>query len=508
MSRNQESQMKNKLLYAVAAIMMLFSTTKAVAATSKPYAVYCDGNKTLYFVHAQSEPDKNTPFRDEQYPTTVTSLNSDYFGGWGGADAENATKVIIEESFRKFTPETCLNWFYGLSKVTEIEGLGYINTSLVTTMSQMFRDCSSLTSIDLSSFIGINLSKVTNMSGMFRGCSALTSLDLSSLKTDNVNSMPNMFNGCSSLTSLTLWYNIDNVNADANGFEDIFKGCNSLKLDDLSWSESKSSALINFIDLIPGSPLIYVSNNMSEKDFVDKPIKDNIVVKGVCENLVIGDTDDNYHQLLLSVPYAFKANNLTIKRKFENDKPYTIFMPFAINASAYGTFWTGGELSDEGLTVYFSKLEVEVTEANKPYLFVPDKDYLEGITIEGTVSVNETSSGNENDGFNGVYEKKVFSADEIEQNRYYGWAGGEFLLASEGATVDAGRAYFKLPESNASNAPASLKVKLNENITTGISDINSDAIATDTPVYNLNGQRVNDSYKGIVVKNGVKILSR
>lgn len=498
MSRNQESQMKNKLLYAVAAIMMLFSTTKAVAATSNPYAVYCDGNKTLYFVHAQSKPDKNTPFRDEQYPTTVTSLNSDYFEGCVGA--ENATKVIIEESFNKFMPVTCLNWFYGLSKVTEIEGLGYINTSSVKTMSQMFRDCSSLTSLDLSSF---KTSNVTNMSGMFQGCSALTSLDLSSLKTDKVQFMLNMFNGCSSLTSLNLRYNnFDNV----TDYTNIFNGCNSLRLVDLSESESKSSALKNFIDPIPGSPLIYVSNNMSEEE--DKPIKDNIVVNGVCENLVIGDTDENYHQLLLSVPYAFTANNITIKRKFENDKPYTIFMPFAINATAYGTFWIGGKLSDDGSTVYFSKLDDEVTEANKPYLFVPDKDYRDGITIEGTVRVNETTSGNENDGFNGVYEKKVFSADEIEQNRYYGWAGGEFLLASEGATVDAGRAYFKLPESNASNAPASLKVKLNENITTGISDINSDATATDTPVYNLNGQRVTDSYKGIVVKNGVKILSR
>lgn len=494
MSRNQESQMKNKLLYAVAAIMMLFSTTKAVAAASNPYAVYCDGNKTLYFVHAQSKPDKNTPFRDEQYPTTVTSLNSDYFEGCVGA--ENATKVIIEESFNKFMPVTCLNWFYGLSKVTEIEGLGYINTSSVKTMSQMFRDCSSLTSLDLSSF---KTSNVTNMSGMFRGCSALTSLDLSYFETDKVNSMRDMFNGCSSLTSLNFCNIYTNNTLDVG---DMFTDCNNLRLVDLSKSKYTQANFRNITAQIPGNPLIFIPDNID----VVKTV--NIVVNGVCENLVIGDTDENYHQLLLSVPYAFTANNITIKRKFNNNIPYTLFMPFAINATAYGTFWTGGKLSDDGSTVNFSKHEDGVTVANQPYLFVPHKDYLEGITIEVPVSVNKTTPGNENDGFNGVYEKKVFSADEIEQNRYYGWAGGEFLLASEGATVDAGRAYFKLPESNASNAPASLKVKLNENITTGISDINSDATATDTPVYNLNGQRVTDSYKGIVVKNGVKILSR
>ena len=62
----------------------------------------------------------------------------------------------------------------------------------------MFRDCSSLISIDLSSF---NTTNVNNMSSMFDGCSSLTSIDLSSFNTTNVNvnNMANMFYECSSL---------------------------------------------------------------------------------------------------------------------------------------------------------------------------------------------------------------------------------------------------------------------------------------------------------------------
>ena len=63
-------------------------------------------------------------------------------------------------------------------------------------MRYMFSDCSSLESIDLSSF---NTTNVNNMSGMFSNCSSLKSIDLSSFNTTNVKDMSYMFSGCSSL---------------------------------------------------------------------------------------------------------------------------------------------------------------------------------------------------------------------------------------------------------------------------------------------------------------------
>ena len=43
---------------------------------------------------------------------------------------------------------------------------------------------------------------------------------------------------------------------------------------------------------------------------------------------------------------------------------------------------------------------------------------------------------------------------------------------------------------------------------TGISSVLMDATTADKKAYNLNGQRVGNDYKGIVVKNGVKYLSK
>ena len=63
-------------------------------------------------------------------------------------------------------------------------------------MSNMFDGCSSLESIDLSTF---NTDKVTNMSYMIYGCSSFESINLSSFHTNNATDISWMFNGCSSL---------------------------------------------------------------------------------------------------------------------------------------------------------------------------------------------------------------------------------------------------------------------------------------------------------------------
>lgn len=56
---------------------------------------------------------------------------------------------------------------------TNLDILANVDTSAVTNMSSMFKNCQSLTSLDLSSF---DTSAVTNMGSMFNYCQKLTSL--------------------------------------------------------------------------------------------------------------------------------------------------------------------------------------------------------------------------------------------------------------------------------------------------------------------------------------------
>jgi surface protein len=68
-------------------------------------------------------------------------------------------------------------------------------------MTEMFYDCSSLTSLDVSSF---DTSKCTRMNNMFGYCKYLEELDLSNFNTSKVTLMTGMFEMCQRLTLLDL----------------------------------------------------------------------------------------------------------------------------------------------------------------------------------------------------------------------------------------------------------------------------------------------------------------
>ena len=75
------------------------------------------------------------------------------------------------------------------------DGTSLLDTSNVTNMDSMFRDCSNLTAIPQ-----LDTSNVTNMRNTFASCSNLTTIPL--LDTSNVTNMENTFYGCSSLTTI------------------------------------------------------------------------------------------------------------------------------------------------------------------------------------------------------------------------------------------------------------------------------------------------------------------
>lgn len=136
--------------------------------------------------------------------------------------------VVFDESFKDARPKSCTAWFFCFEGLTRIEHLDYLNTSEVENMREMFSKCTSLETLDLSSFntekvtnmfemfVGstnlrtINLPKgfigsnVTDLNGMFRGCASLTELDLSGSNAEKVKDMGWMFYGCDALSNLNL----------------------------------------------------------------------------------------------------------------------------------------------------------------------------------------------------------------------------------------------------------------------------------------------------------------
>ena len=144
---------------------------------------------------------------------------------------ENITRCVIDPSLKEHILTSLEGLFNGCKNLKEIIGLENLNTSMVTNMGSMFQGCSSLTSLDLSSF---DTRKVTEMFGMFKDCSSLKSLDVDNFNTGKVCTMGQMFTGCSSLESLDL-SSFDTSGVDTYyGMYCMFNGCSSLKSLDLS----------------------------------------------------------------------------------------------------------------------------------------------------------------------------------------------------------------------------------------------------------------------------------
>lgn len=129
-----------------------------------------------------------------------SSGNGKVMAWYTDTDNDGLYEVMIGANGGVAANANSSNLFKNLSSLTTID-LSYFDTSNVTNMSGMFQGCSSLTTLDVSNF---NTSKVTDMSGMFYYFSSVDTLDLSNFNTSNVITMEYMFASMTNLTSLDI----------------------------------------------------------------------------------------------------------------------------------------------------------------------------------------------------------------------------------------------------------------------------------------------------------------
>ena len=193
--------MKTKLLHPIArlllAILMCLPIcgSHAFAQEAESYAVFDEATNTLTFKHDANKPDGAFALNEGDNAPGWYKSNDD------GSNANIIKKVVFDASFANARPTNCHLWFYGCKNLTTIEGIEYLNTENVTSMSLMFSGCSALTTLNLSNF---DTQSVTNMTGMFSDCRALTTLDVSNFNTQNVTDMSFMFFNCSAITTLDI----------------------------------------------------------------------------------------------------------------------------------------------------------------------------------------------------------------------------------------------------------------------------------------------------------------
>lgn len=229
-----------------------------------------------------------------------------------------------------------------------------------------------------------------------------------------------------------------------------------------------------------------------------------------------------------------------------------------------------GQVSDKGVLAFTKLTDTDLTiKAGVPYLMqasgtqtaclktIPGAENMEPEALKGQEStyyahigeklisvvppyeVKASYSDNIVNGdffFRGLYGRKKYTEDAdgkltttliadngSQKYQYISTAAGNYLkYLPSGSTLQFNgmRAYFYFPnwskDNNNAAQPASKNNNTNAKIhvavmaasTTGISNISAEEASKQAEVYNLSGQRVDASYKGIVVRNGRKYLRK
>ncbi len=152
---------------------------------------------------------------------TINEWTSVFGGGSPNATAKSIKSVTFE-SGATLTSDNSMYMFYGWTALRSVD-LTNLTASNVTHIGFMFMDSKKLTSVTFGS--GFDTSKINNMRQMFRGCSYLTALDLSTFKSYTGNGTRNlyqMFYNCSNLKTIRVSDDWNVENAYGN---ETFYGC-------------------------------------------------------------------------------------------------------------------------------------------------------------------------------------------------------------------------------------------------------------------------------------------
>lgn len=138
-------------------------------------------------------------------------------------------------------PNTVGGWFEGMRNLKTAD-LGKVSLRSVSSLRDLFKDCSSLESVNLR---WSTAEQIVDMSEMFSGCSSLTSIDLSSYTwSSNTNllrvsnwpagthyaagmNLTEMFKNCSNLQSVVLFDRV--ITSGSLRFDGICRGCTNLQ---------------------------------------------------------------------------------------------------------------------------------------------------------------------------------------------------------------------------------------------------------------------------------------
>ena len=244
----------------------------------------------------------------------------------------------------------------------------------------------------------------------------------------------------------------------------------------------------------------YVLNFNKTKDAQNQLVISDIVLR---KAVAVDETLSENSTAAPTESYA----NVTLERTFQKGWN-SLVLPFATSTTELGATKAAAYSGTNGTTINFTT--VESLKANTPYLVYFDAAPTANLTFSNKV-ISPSSSLTVADtahtaqfSFVGTYVAEPTSPI----------ASGDYVVVSSGIQKAAGsntlkgyRAYLKAVSSSAS--AKQMIINIDNQVVTGIDAAQiKQAVSANGKMYNLAGQRVNSSYKGIVIKNGKKLINK
>lgn len=284
----------------------------------------------------------------------------------------------------------------------------------------------------------------------------------------------------------------------------VYRYSSTLGSNEAAWAGTQLSVNTNNLNYYDAT----LSNNL-----YDKVIFNNYVATNG-EQTTTNDLNLSYPEYWISSDKSQESGNYKITitstapegwvgytRTVTDGNFGTICLPYAATVTGATIFKiTSYIMDDETLTgINIESVTDNAIEAGKAYIFKAT-----GTTLTATYTGGSPSAASEAYGMMGnLFSNKV----EVPSGKYI-IKYNKIYKAASNVTCGQYKGYITLEGLNETNARGANFISF-EDTTTGIANVDVNAnIDVDVPMYNLAGQRVSKSYKGVVIVNGKKMLNK
>lgn len=204
--------------------------------------------------------------------------------------------------------------------------------------------------------------------------------------------------------------------------------------------------------------------------------------------------------------------NVTVNRTFNADAWNSLVLPYGLDEQqindAFGedakiAQYKGTTTNSDGTyTLNFNQTE-RFIKANIPVFIYGANDLVnyvfKDVTVEaGTPSLTPAGAAYTYTGF--------YNKEQLNKGDWFISAGNKFYRANGTEYIKPTRAVFR--PVNTAAAAKGLQIKVDNTVTVISNPQSAFSIPQSTKTYNLNGQEVGSSYRGIVISNGKKYVRR